>query len=226
MAALVPYGIGSYVTQPDGTMIYQEFGQPHEWTPLLQNEDCALLVSDLRYGLSEEQIAALWEVPLVKDPTFVMYGKTCTMHRQMGFFTDESHVKGYRFSHQVMPSQPMTEEMRHLVRFVEYVTGARFNAVLFNKYFGDDYLSAHSDADEYLADSGVVALSLGGSRVFRVREAAKNKCGRIVLDHDTGDQELMWMQGRPFQKMYTHEIRAGREGCEPRLSITLRFHRR
>lgn len=53
--------------------------------------------------LSEEKASILMDrcksLKLHKNPTFVAYGKTNTMHRSIGFFSDES--AGYKYSGKV-----------------------------------------------------------------------------------------------------------------------------
>ena len=80
--------------------------------------------------------------------------------------------------------------------------GAEFNGVLVNKYMnGSDYISAHSD-DETSLDTtiGVVSLSYGAERIFRIR----NKNDKtIVCDEPTTHCGILHMGGN-FQKVYTH----------------------
>ena len=67
---------------------------------------------------------------------------------------------------------------------------------------GSDYIGAHSDDETNLGTIGVVALSYGAQRNFRVRNKNTRK---IVANVDTKDDEILTMDG-DFQKEFTHEI--------------------
>lgn len=188
------------------------------WTALLETERSRLLRSTM--ALSDTEQSLLWHLPLIENPKCKIYGKECTMHRSINFFSDSS--EGYRFSGQLMKSVPTTMIIRKLFTWVERATGGKFNGLLVNLYStGEDYISAHSDAEEFLSNIGVVAISMGSSRTFRIRD---KKTKKVVLDHQTSNLELLWMAG-DFQKEFTHEIPTAKTQ-KPRLSLTFRYHTR
>ena len=190
-----------------------------QWKQLLVTPTSSLEILSLDDILSAEEIKTLWETPVEKDREFVLYGKTCKMHRGMAFFSNES--RGYSFSNQIIDAQPLMPLHEKLLKIVHERTGEIFNGLLFNLYFsGEDYISAHSDKEMELSNVGVVALSFGCGRTFRIR--SKTMKG-IVLDHVTGNNELLWMKGQ-FQHEFTHEIPKELRLAQPRLSITFRYH--
>lgn len=103
-----------------------------------------------------------------------------------------------------MKSKPLSKSMTELLAVINKMIGTEFNGVLVNKYVdGNDYISAHSD-DENGLDRlvGVVSLSYGAERIFRIRDK-QNK--EIVCDEITSHCIILHMGGN-FQKLYTHEI--------------------
>ena len=170
-------------------------------------------------------------LPLVSDPRFMLYGKPATMHRDIGFFTDEPGVAGYRYSGQIARSHPMTDELRDLLASVNAVVGGAgsspnaFNAILINRYKSKaDSIGAHADDESALASDSVFCISLGIPRVFRIRD--KGTRAR-VLDVNTGHGQLLGMVGRDFQRLFLHEIPPGLKAAPDgvRISLTFRRHR-
>ena len=158
--------------------------------------------------------------PLLEErPEIIVYDKICKQHRYVGFFSDESI--GYKYSHKLMPSQPLSTNMLSLLASVNTLLGTEYNGMLVNKYMdGNDYIGAHSDSEIGLDPVGVVALSYGAERKFRIRGKRDIK---IVHEEPTTHCSLMHMGGT-FQKLYTHEIPLQKKIKESRTSITFRRH--
>lgn len=177
-------------------------------------------LSTMYLNLSDDMIKELWETELDVKPEFELHGKICHMRRNIGFFSDQS--KGYSYTNQIAKSRPLTPIMNELLEIVNRLTGQKFNGLLFNLYQnGNDYIGAHRDAEKNLTKSGVVALSLGVSRKFRIRDYNTKK---ILADVSTNNKELMWMQGEQFHKVLTHEVPIEKKIKDARLSITFRQH--
>lgn len=195
-----------------------ETPKQEEWTQVFEHDGNELYIQ--KFNLDQETIEELWKAPLKSEPEFTMYNKKCKMHRDIGFFSDES--KGYKYTNQMAKSEPLTENMKQLLETVNQMTGQKFNGLLFNLYKdGDDYISAHRDDESNLGEHGVVALSFGAPRKFRIRDYETKK---ILKDYVTQDMELMWMKGANFHKDLTHEIPKEKKIKKPRLSITFRQH--
>ena len=158
-------------------------------------------------------------------PTIVVYGKHAHQRRNVGFFSDES--RGYRYSHTLMPSQPLPEALRRLLADINQQFGAAFNGILVNEYQdGNDYIGAHSDDESGLdARAGVIAISVGATRKFRIRKkpADYTMAGERVMDILTTDSQVMQMGG-DFQREFKHEIPAEKKVKEARVSFTFRRH--
>ena len=160
------------------------------------------------------------ESQLEEHPEIIIYGKPCKQARNVGFFSDTS--VGYKYSKKLMRSKPLSNCMTELLVIINKMMGAEFNGVLVNKYMnGSDYISAHSD-DETSLDTtiGVVSLSYGAERIFRIR----NKNDKtIVCDEPTTHCGILHMGGN-FQKVYTHEMPIQKKIKESRISFTFRKH--
>jgi alkylated DNA repair dioxygenase AlkB len=99
--------------------------------------------------------------------------------------------------------------------------GAEFNGILVNRYTcGSDYISAHSDDESKLDKVGVVSVSYGAMRTFRVRD---KKTKKIMIDVPMISGKLLHMGGN-FQLEFTHEIPAEKKVYEVRYSFTFRRH--
>lgn len=151
-------------------------------------------------------------------PEIRVFGKLCHQQRSVGLFSNE--VAGYYYSQKLTASKPMTESLIELLSFVNQFFGASFNSILVNKYeSGEEYISAHADDESALDHAvGVVCLSVGASRKFRIR----NKLTKaIVGDVRTSVDEMMQMWGS-FQSEFTHEIPKETTIKEKRVSFTFR----
>jgi alkylated DNA repair dioxygenase AlkB len=98
---------------------------------------------------------------------------------------------------------------------------ADFNGILINKYNdGNDYISAHSDDEKNLDIVGVVAISFGAIRTFRIRDKTTKK---IITNIKTNPFEIIHMGGN-FQKEFIHEIPIEKKVKDCRYSFTFRKH--
>lgn len=156
---------------------------------------------------------------LIERPEITVCGKKCHQRRNVGFFSNES--VGYKYSRQMMNSKQLTGPLLELLYSVNASIGTRFNGILVNYYKnGEDYIGAHSDNEAGLDKYGVVSLSYGASRKFRIRDKATKK---ILFDTNLNQGEMMHMGGN-FQKLYTHEIPVEKKVKDGRYSFTFRKH--
>lgn len=152
-------------------------------------------------------------------PPIKIFGKICHQRRCVGFFSDESI--GYQYSNQLSSSKPMTISLLALLTQVNDIFGANYNGILVNKYkTGEDYISAHSDDEKNLDDCGVVAISYGATRKFRIRD---KKTKKIVKDFALISYSMLQMGGN-FQQEFTHEVPIERKVKDERISFTFRKH--
>ena len=186
----------------------------------LSTQQSALLVQN--NFLSNEEIISLTEtvknLPLIKYPKGKLFGKEITFHRSIGFF---SNSDGYRFSGQTIRTGDITPELQTILDKVNSSLNESFNGILINIYHsGLDYISAHSDDEKTLNSDCVAAISLGESRIFRIREKQTKK---IKLDIPTEEGQLLTMKGE-FQREFTHEIPIEKKKNGERISLTFRKH--
>ena len=135
------------------------------------------------------------------------------------FFSNES--EGYRYSNQLSKSKMMTPSLIELLSEINNIFKTNYNGILVNKYkTGEDYISAHSDDERNLDNSGVVAISYGAPRKFRIRD---KKTKKIVKDILLSSYSLLQMGGK-FQQEFTHEIPIEKKVKEERISFTFRKH--
>lgn len=152
-------------------------------------------------------------------PPIKIFGKICHQRRCVGFFSNES--KGYKYSGQLSESKPMTSSLIAMLALVNSIFGTEYNGILVNKYkTGEDYISAHSDDEVNLDPSGVVAISWGATRKFRIRNKITKK---IVGDYPLTSGSMIQMVGK-FQQEFTHEVPVEKKVKNERISFTFRKH--
>ena len=156
---------------------------------------------------------------LANKPEILVYGRMVHQQRDVSFFSNES--EGYKYSKTLTPSLPLTAHLTELLSEINKIYDSDFNGILINRYNnGNEYLSAHSDKEDALGNIGVVGLSFGASRLFRVRaKNGKHKIKDIIAE----SLQLLHMGG-DFQKEFTHEIPKEKNVINARYSLTFRKH--
>lgn len=156
---------------------------------------------------------------LLDEPQIIVYGKPAIQHRSIGFFSNDSI--GYYYSGQLAKSMQLTPNLFILLKIINEKFKTNFNGILINKYKnGMCYISAHSDDEKNLGSCGVVAISRGAIRKFRIRDKITKK---RIIDIPTISNEIIHM-GENFQKEFTHEIPIEKKIKEERYSFTFRKH--
>lgn len=156
---------------------------------------------------------------LDEKPPITVFGKPTVQHRNIGFFSNTSI--GYHYSGKLAASKPLTKSLNELLNLVNIEFDSNFNGILVNEYpDGEHYIGKHSDDEATLSDLGVVCVSYGASRKFRIRDKLT---GKIVMDIPTTSKEI-WAMGGDFQKEFTHEIPIEKKIKDKRISFTFRKH--
>ena len=156
---------------------------------------------------------------LVHKPEIKVFGKVCHQPRDVGFFSDESI--GYKYSRQIMRSQSLTSSLSSLLDMVNKEFNANFNGILVNLYVdGNDSIGDHSDDEASIGKEGVVAISTGAVRKFRIRDKSSRK---IVKDIPMEHGMILQMCG-DFQKEFIWDTR-GEAYKKSRISFTFRYHK-
>jgi alkylated DNA repair dioxygenase AlkB len=156
---------------------------------------------------------------LLIKPPIQFFGKTVYQQRDVGFFSDESI--GYYYSKQLAKSKPLEPNCMALLKIINEEFETDYNGILVNRYEdGNQYISDHSDNEVNLGNSGVIAISHGAVRKFRIREKLTKK---IVMDVPTEHNSIIQMGG-DFQKEFTHGIPVEKKVKGVRYSFTFRKH--
>ncbi len=154
----------------------------------------------------------------IKPPIFIR-GTQLNQHRDIGFFSSNS--VGYQYSGQIAKSKPLGINLELLLVLINELFESEFNGILVNRYEnGFEYIGAHSDDESNLDKSGVVSISYGSSRIFRIRNKQTKK---IIQDVPISNLDIIHMGGN-FQKEFTHEVPSTKEIVGPRYSFTFRHH--
>ena len=160
------------------------------------------------------------DTKLLYNPPIIVYGKEVIQRRNVGFFSNDSI--GYYYSKKLLKSQPLTDNLKELLDLINNFFSCDFNGILVNKYKdGSDYVGLHTDDEDNLEDIGIVALSIGAERKFRIRDINN---GKKILDVPTKSYHLLQMGGN-FQKEFTHEIPVEKKIKDIRFSYTFRKHK-
>ena len=156
---------------------------------------------------------------LESDKPLQMYGKTVYQQRDIGFFSNDSI--GYYYSGQLERSKPLKPNCFKLMQLINKRFDTDNNGILVNRYNGGkNYISDHSDNENNIGKGGVIAISHGAVRKFRIRDKLTKK---IVLDVPTLTNSIIHMGG-DFQKEFTHGIPVEKKVEGIRYSLTFRKH--
>ena len=208
--------------EPTRPQRHEQMGETPAPVLLLEAPGAQLLEHDFRQHAALLLAAAEDCAPLLEErPRVIMWGREQAQPRDVGFFSDDT--EGYAYAGRVMRSQPLGERMRQLLQVVNETFASQFNGVLANRYrSGKDTVGSHSDSEIGLDPrAGVVALSLGATRTFRVRSATTKE---ILRDVPAREGFALQMRGDRFQKVFKHEIPAQLRVKEARMSLTFRKH--
>ena len=195
---------------------------------LYEQRGARLLERDLRfYKETIDGVVAEAKPLLIEKPRIRVMNKECRQQRDVGFFSDAS--SGYEYSGQIIPAQPLTCYMMNLLGLLQEEYGVAFNGLLVNRYRdGTNYVSPHGDNEKGLDQSaGVVIVSWGAKRLFRLRENAPHErpADPIVFKGvETRAYYALQMAGERFQKDLKHEVPQQKRVAGERVSITARLH--
>lgn len=134
-----------------------------------------------------------------------------------------------------MPASPLTPDMVALMEFLNGWVASKLgsdatpkgNGFLVQDYGDDGSIGTHRDDPRSVLGGGfgVVAVSLGAPKPFRVSKMVGGKTRVTVVEHATGDGGILWMGGSAFQSTFVHDVRALKSFPGRRVSFTLRYHR-
>jgi alkylated DNA repair dioxygenase AlkB len=199
---------------------HEENMRSQEAVTVMSEDDSFVLVDNFPEQQILEDCVNDVSESLNEYPEIKIYGKVCKQRRCVGFFSDVS--VGYQYSNQRADSKPMTDSLNSMLTLVNSKYNANYNGILVNKYkTGEDYISAHSDDERNLhKTAGVVSISYGATRKFRIRSKKDKK---LKTDFKLFSGVMLQMGGN-FQKEFTHEIPVEKRVNEERISFTFRNH--
>ena len=189
-------------------------------TEIISTNSSSLIIHSLKDNSYIVDNSVIDIKSLLNDyPEIKVYGKKCVQRRSIGFFSDESI--GYKYSGQIEKAQPLTENLKLLLNYINSKFESDFNGILVNKYSsGNDYISDHSDNEKEISDKGVISVSYGAVRKFRIRDKSTRK---IVKDIPTENYQIIEMKGN-FQREFLHGIPVEKKITDERISFTFRKH--
>lgn len=149
----------------------------------------------------------------------VVWNKETLQPRLSAWYGDAGSV--YRYSGKVFHPLPWSPTLLELKAAVEVFTGHRYNSVLLNLYRDEhDSVGWHSDGEPELGIAPVIAsLSLGETRVFRLRHRQRKDLAPVSMALEDGS--LLLMQG-PTQRCWQHAVPRENRPCGPRVNLTFR----
>lgn len=139
-------------------------------------------------------------------------------YRKVRFFSDI--VKGvyYYGKMRVSDVQPLSPSLKTLLGIINSHFNTDYNGILINKYDnGSNYIQKHSDSKNH-PENGVLIISYGSTRNFRIYDKEDNKLNDVPLIHGQ-----MIHMGGDFQEEYEHDIEQDNSIKTSRYSLS--FHK-
>ncbi len=181
------------------------------------SDDYDLLSTQFTFEDNEKE--HIFNLELNKRPPIKLYGKLINQKRDIQFFSDD--VKYYTYSKVKSMSKLLTPQLKSILSRINKQFNEEYNGILINRYNdGTEYISKHKDNENELGNNGIISLSIGATRKFRIR----NKDNKIILDYPLKDGDIIWMKNK-FNNYFTHEIPVEKKVKECRISLTFRKHK-
>lgn len=154
-----------------------------------------------------------------KQEIIRIFGKSHPTPRLTAWYGDEG--KTYSYSGLKLSPNAWTEPLSELKTRIEDATRYTFNSVLLNWYRdGSDSMGWHADDEKELGRNPVISsLSLGDSRMFRMRETQNHK-NSFGLTLENGS--LLLMAGA-FQHHWQHSLPRSSRPIGERINLTFRM---
>ncbi|KZN58969.1 alpha-ketoglutarate-dependent dioxygenase AlkB family protein [Pseudoalteromonas luteoviolacea] len=172
-------------------------------------------------GISFDKSLALYEHLRVElpwqQPEIRVYGKSHRIPRLQCFVAEQSVHYGY--SGKQLESCDWLPVLSAIRARLQQQYGQPFNALLLNWYRnGQDTMGWHSDDEQELGkEPMIVSVSLGASRLFKIRDKATRETYSILLE--TGS--FLVMSGRS-QLDFEHSLPKQAKVSQGRINLTFR----
>jgi alkylated DNA repair dioxygenase AlkB len=154
-----------------------------------------------------------------RQESIVLWGKEHLQPRLSAWYGDPGCA--YSYSGRTFEPHPWSDTLLQIKDDIERATAHRFNSVLLNLYRDErDSMGWHSDDEPELgAHPAIASLSLGATRVFKLRHRTKKHIKPIVLALTDGS--LLLMTGST-QRFWRHAVDKERESTGARINLTFR----
>lgn len=161
------------------------------------------------------QFEALWTLHPQKSNEILIHGRMVAIPRWQ-----QAYGRDYHFSGTVNQALPVPELLTPFLQWVSDEIDARLNGLLLNWYDPEHghYIGTHRDhTRDLVPDTPIVTISLGHSRVFRLRPFQ----GRGFIDFEAGHATVFVM---PWETNLgvKHEVPHSAKAKGQRISITAR----
>jgi alkylated DNA repair dioxygenase AlkB len=126
---------------------------------------------------------------------------------------------GYTYLGITLHPKPLTKVLKRILAKVNDATGNDFQMIVGNWYLsGSHHIGWHSDGDGIMGpDPAIATLSLGATRVFRMRKGAEGRIYDSFLEHGS----LLIMRAG-MQREWLHQILKNSSIKDDRISLTFR----
>jgi alkylated DNA repair dioxygenase AlkB len=123
-------------------------------------------------------------------------------NRLVGFFTDSKYTNYYHGSVLIAHSRALPDNMKILLDKINNIFEADCNCILVNRYIdGSHIIPKHRDSMNH-ANVGVIILSYGDTRIFRIYDNNSNQICNLSFVHN----QLIQMGG-DFQREFLHDLK-------------------
>jgi alkylated DNA repair dioxygenase AlkB len=124
----------------------------------------------------------------------------------------------YTYGGQTHPPKPFPDHIQAILQDVQRASGTAFDSLLLNLYRdGSDSVDWHDDSKDHVPHSAIASLSLGASRVFKLRTKDRTQSEAITLN--SGDLVIM---GGTFQEHWQHAVPKRKNVDGERINLTFR----
>jgi alkylated DNA repair dioxygenase AlkB len=135
----------------------------------------------------------------------------------VGFFTDSKYTNYYHGSVLIAHSRALPDNMKILLDKINNIFEADCNCILVNRYIdGSHIIPKHRDSMNH-ANVGVIILSYGDTRIFRIYDNNSNQICNLSFVHN----QLIQMGG-DFQREFLHDLKREPDKGE---RISFSFHK-
>jgi len=139
-------------------------------------------------------------------------------NRKVGFFSNKFDGNYLHGKLNIVKSKPLTESLSNLLDMINQIFETDYNGILVNEYEnGDNFISRHRDSKNH-PKNGVLIISYGATRTFRIYDNNLKQIKEIPLIHG----QVLHMSEH-FQKEFEHDLKKEPEIKERRYSLN--FHK-